>query len=156
MALLNDHVNSHFDQSKCFCSVRAATFQIAGISDAEGASKSDDGGDYQLALELDRQEREARRQAEMKEFEHLRVSLPFYGWGFQDRFSLQREYGMDETGSYNQQGLQALNRAYGKGQMTLGQLYDAKQRLSMNENAGIEDPNYPTKSMYIPLLFESL
>lgn len=53
---------------------------------------------------------------------------------------------MDETGSYNQQGLQALDRAYGRGQMTLGQLYDAKQRLSMNENVGIEDPNYPTKS----------
>ena len=37
-----------------------------------------DGSDYQLALDLDRQEREARRLAEAKEFEILRVSWIFF------------------------------------------------------------------------------
>lgn len=52
---------------------------------------------------------------------------------------------MDEKGSYNQQGTQAFESAYNKGQITLGQLYNEKLRLQINQNEGIEDPNYGVK-----------
>jgi hypothetical protein len=57
----------------------------------------------------------------------------------------QVKYGMDEKGSYKQQGLFAYENAYSKGRMTLSQLYEEKQRLSVNQVAGVEDPTYGIK-----------
>uniref|UniRef100_A0A915JBD9 Zinc finger-containing ubiquitin peptidase 1 n=1 Tax=Romanomermis culicivorax TaxID=13658 RepID=A0A915JBD9_ROMCU len=128
--------NSLVLQANNPCPVCGSQFPIDRLNDHVNSHFEDEfaanfrqsSADFLLAEQLEKTENLASKVSEEKAFKDL-----------------QKKYGMDEHGSYKQQGTSAYERAYNKGKMTLSQLYEQKSRLAINQVAGIEDINYAVK-----------
>lgn len=86
--------------------------------------------DRMLAKEIEKREKESRKQREQKEFELL-----------------QAQYGMDNQGNFKEQSLTNMQKAVYAGEMSVSDFYERQIGLRFAENNGIDDGSSCTKDL---------
>ncbi|GAB6032478.1 hypothetical protein CHUAL_011109 [Chamberlinius hualienensis] len=111
------HIEEHFEQ------IRKPTLASPEII-------TELSGDRLLAQEIDRQEFEARKLQEQREYEMLKA-----------------QYGMDNQGSFKDQSITNMQRAVYAGEMSVADYYNRQMDLRASEISGVDDGYSCTKGL---------
>ncbi|XP_065339015.1 zinc finger-containing ubiquitin peptidase 1-like isoform X2 [Cloeon dipterum] len=107
------HIEEHFNQK-------------AGVTPITPDMSSD----RMLAREIEKREKEVRRQREQKEFEMLRA-----------------QYGMDNQGNFREQSMTNMQKAVYAGEMSVSDYYEKQCELKTAEQNGVDDGSSCTKDL---------
>ncbi|CAG2067063.1 unnamed protein product, partial [Timema podura] len=105
-----------------------AWISIQGLLPGATPVTPDVSSDRLLAREIEKREREVRRQREQHEFEMLRA-----------------QYGMDNQGNFREQSLTNMQKAVYAGEMSVADYYERQIELRAAENNGVDDGSSCTK-----------
>lgn len=112
--------------------------------------------DRMLAREIEKREKEVRRNREQKEFEMLRVNSCFTKYrNFIEINTLQAQYGMDNQGNFKEQSMTNMQKAVYAGELSVSDYYEKQCELKAAEQNGIDDGSSCTKGRFFISLINS-